>query len=351
MPSKKQKHLLIIRFSAMGDVAMTVPVVLALTQQHPNVKVTVVSRFEYKPFFDDIPNLHFYEADFNRAHKGILGLWKLFKQLRNLHVYAVADLHNVLRSKIITTLFSFKGKKTATTNKLRKERTALIAAKNKIFKPLPQVTDLHADALAQLGFPIDLNKVQFPPKQILSDDILAVTGTKTGRWIGIAPFAQHNSKVYPKSLITEVINKLAENTDNKIFLFGGGRNEAKKLKQYAAERPNVIVIAGGLFILRQELKLISNLDVMLSMDSANAHMASMLGVKAVTLWGATHPYAGFAPFRQPLNYAITASREQYPLLPTSVYGNKNVEGYEDAMRTISPDVVVAKINEVLGENI
>lgn len=349
MPSKKQKHLLILRFSAMGDVAMTVPVVRALAQQHPNLKITVVSRFEYKPFFDGIPNLNFYEADFNKMHKGIMGLWKLFRQLRNLHIYAVADLHNVLRSKIITTLFSLRGKKTATTNKMRHERAALIAPKNKVMQPLPQVTQLHTEVLAQLGFPVDLDKADFPPKQLLSDDIVAVTGTKTGRWIGIAPFAQHSSKVYPKDLMLQVIDTLAQNPATKIFLFGGGRNEAKILKHYAAERPNIIVIAGGLFILRQELKLISNLDVMLSMDSANAHMAAMLGVKAVTLWGATHPYAGFAPFKQPLSYAITANREEYPLLPTSVYGNKKVEGYEDAMRTISPDVVVAKINEVLAD--
>lgn len=350
MPYKKQKHLLILRFSAMGDVAMTVPVVRALTQQYPNLKVTVASRAQYKAFFDGIPNVNFFEADFNGMHKGFLGLWKLFKQLRRLHIYAVADLHNVLRSKVITAFFSLRGKKTATTNKLRKERAALTALKHKTLIPLPQVTQLHADVLAKLGFSIDLSKLEFPEKKSLTEDIIAVTGAKTGKWIGIAPFAQHSSKVYPKDLMLEVINTLADKHENKIFLFGGGRNEAKLLKQYAAERPNVIVIAGGLFILRQELRLISYLDVMLSMDSANAHMAAMQGIKAVTLWGATHPFAGFGPFNQPLNYALTSKREEYPLLPTSVYGNKKVEGYEDAMRTISPESIVAKINEVLTES-
>ncbi len=100
MPSKRQKHLLILRFSAMGDVAMTVPVVRALVQQHPNLKVTMVSRWEYRQFFEGIPNLNFFDADFNGIHKGVFGLWKLFKQLRNLHVHAVADLHNVLRLKL-----------------------------------------------------------------------------------------------------------------------------------------------------------------------------------------------------------------------------------------------------------
>ncbi len=342
--------MLIIRFSAMGDVAMTVPVVRALSLQYPDLKITVVSRYNYKPFFDIIPGVNFYEADFNHIHKGIFGLLKLFRQLRRLHVYAVADLHNVLRSKVITKLFSLKGKRTATTNKFRKERAALTAPVNKVFKPLPKVTLLHADVLKQLGFPIDLDIVDFPEKQPLSEDIIAVTGVKSGNWIGIAPFAQHSSKVYPNDLMQQVIDTLAANTSTIIFLFGGGRSESKILKQYAAERPNVIVIAGGLFILKQELKLIGNLDVMLSMDSANGHMAAMLGVKVVTLWGATHPYTGFTPFKQPLSHAITADRQTYPLLPTSVYGNKKVEGYEDVMRSIAPDTVVAKINEVLAES-
>jgi len=71
----------------------------------------------------------------------------------------------------------------------------------------------------------------------------------------------------------------------------------------------------------------------------------MLGVKVVTLWGATHPYAGFLPFNQSLENALTSDRNQYPKLPTSVYGNKIVEGYEDAMRSISPKDVIAKIEQ------
>jgi ADP-heptose:LPS heptosyltransferase len=106
------------------------------------------------------------------------------------------------------------------------------------------------------------------------------------------------------------------------------------------------VVAGKLK-LPQELQLISHLDVMVSMDSGNAHIAAMLGVPVVTLWGATHPYAGFKPFNQPMEYCLLSDREQYPLLPTSVYGNKKVPGYEAVMRTIDPKVVVASILTIL----
>ena len=347
---KRHKHILVIRLSAMGDVAITVPVLRALTQQHPNVKVTVVSRGHFRPFFDGLPNVYFFEPDLKRRHKGFFGILKLYKDLRKLHVHAVADLHNVLRSKIVTFLFSLRGKKTATTNKFRDERAALTALKaDKVITPLPPVTQRHADVFAQLGYPIDVNAAAFPPKQPLTEDITDVTGPKTGKWIGIAPFAQHTGKVYPKDLMQQVIDSLSADAGNTLYLFGGGRDEAKLLDQFAQDRPNIIVVAGAQLILKQELKLISNLDLMLSMDSGNAHMAAMLGVPVVTLWGATHPYAGFAPFKQPLSNALTASREQYPMLPTSIYGNKIIEGYEDAMRTIAPQTVVDKINEVLNQ--
>ena len=135
---------------------------------------------------------------------------------------------------------------------------------------------------------------------------------------------------------------MATNKEYKIVLFGGGKKEIEILDLFAKPFENVINMAGKIKF-QQELQLISNLDVMLSMDSGNAHIAAMLGVKVITLWGATHPYAGFLPFNQSLENALVSDRNQYPQLPTSVYGNKIVEGYEDAMRSISPDEIVQKI--------
>jgi len=341
------QNILIIRLSAMGDVAMTVPLLRALVVQYPEVKVTVLSKPFFKPFFDYIPRVAFYGADVNGKHKGFFGLLKLYRELKAYNIDAVADLHNVLRSKIVTALFSLSGKKTATTDKAREEKKALTRAESKIFKPLMPIIQRHLQTFEKLGFPIDLTVPVFPEKQVLTAAVLDITGAKQGIWIGIAPFAQHQGKVYPTDLMQEVINQLAQNSNYKLLLFGGGKQEIEVLEQFAKDHNNVVVTAGKLK-LQHELALISNLDVMLSMDSGNAHMAAMLGVKVVTLWGATHPYAGFAPFNQPLENALTADREQYPLLPTSMYGNKIVEGYEDAMRTITPEAVVNKINAVLS---
>ncbi|AWM13681.1 ADP-heptose--LPS heptosyltransferase RfaF [Flavobacterium sediminis] len=342
----KPKHILVIRLSAMGDVAMTVPVLRAFSLQYPEVKITVVSRPFFAPFFDGISNVTFFGVDVKGRHKGFVGLLRLFFDLCQLKIDAVADLHNVLRSKVVRTLFALSGKKVAATDKGRADKKALTRVENKVFAPVQSMVERHVDTFERLGFSISLEHPIFPDKAKLSTEILAVTGEKKQNWIGIAPFAQYETKVYPQDLMQQVVDALAKDQKNTIFLFGGGEAEIQKLNQLQNQYKNGVVVAGKLKF-KQELDLISNMDVMLSMDSGNAHIAAMFGVKVITLWGATHPYAGFKPFNQPDDFCITADRTQYPLLPTSVYGNKKVEGYEDAMRSIQPDTVVEKIKKEL----
>jgi ADP-heptose:LPS heptosyltransferase len=349
--SNKIKHIAVMRLSAMGDVAMTVPVLRAFVKQYPTVKITVISRPFFKPFFDGIPNLEFFAFDEKERHKGFLGLLKLFSDVKKLKIDAFADLHNVLRSKIVSLLFALSGKKRATVDKGREGKKELTRAENKIFRQLPTMFDRHAKVFEELGFPLDFSSrsvgTTFPEKATLSADILEIIGDENQKLIGIAPFAQYDSKVYPQDLMQEVIAKLAENKSYKILLFGGGKKEVEILDSFSKPFENVINMAGKIKF-QQELQLISNLDIMLSMDSGNAHIAAMLGVKVITLWGATHPYAGFLPFNQSIENALTSDRNQYPKLPTSVYGNKIVEGYEDAMRTISPEKIVSSIQSQLS---
>ena len=327
----------------MGDVAMTVPVIRAFVEQNPNVKITFVSRPFFKPFFDGIPNVSFFAVDVKKRHKGFLGLLKLYSDLKKLNIDAVADLHNVLRSQIIRILFFLSGKKVAATDKGRAEKKALTRAENKIFQPVKSMVQRHVDTFNTLGFNVDLSNPKFPEKAVLSKEIIEILGEKQNfNWIGIAPFAQYESKVYPLDLMEKVIDELAKNSNHKILLFGGGNEEIQKLNQLQSNHKNVVVIAGKLTF-EEELQLISNLDVMLSMDSGNAHIAAMLGVKVITLWGATHPYAGFKPFNQFMENCLVSDRTKYPLLPTSVYGNKIIKGYEDVMRTISVEEVVSKL--------
>jgi ADP-heptose:LPS heptosyltransferase len=345
--SKTTTHIAVIRLSAMGDVAMTVPVIRALVQQHPTVQLTIVSRPFFAPFFAGLPNVTFFAVDVKGRHQGFTGLLRLYADLRRLEIDSVADLHNVLRSKIVRTLFTLSGKRVAFTDKGRADKKALTRAVNKVFEPVRSMFERHVDTFGKLGYSVDLAQPVFPVPVALEAATTTVSGSKEGfSWIGIAPFAQYESKVYPLDLMEQVVAQLAETPLHKVFLFGGGAKEIAQLKGLAADRANVILVAGKLS-LPQELQLISQLDVMVSMDSGNAHIAAMLGVTVLTLWGATHPYAGFKPFNQPMERCLVSDREQFPLLPTSVYGNKKIAGYEAAMRTIAPEAVLASIHNIL----
>lgn len=343
----KPNHILVIRLSAMGDVAMVVPVLRVLTQTYPNLKLTVLSQPFFKPFFEGIPNLNFLEADVYGKHKGFMGLKKLAKEAKSEGVDAVADLHNVIRSKIITGYLRWKGLSTATIDKGRAEKKELVRAEED--KELIQHKSTHqryAEVFANLGYPIDLETHVPPSRKRLIPKLSALVGVEPKKLIGIAPFAAHSGKMYPLELMKKVISELDASEKYRIFLFGGGKTEIAHLKEIEDSYEEVYSVAGKL-TLEEELILISNLDLMVSMDSGNGHLSAIFGIPVLTLWGVTHPSAGFAPFNQPAEHQLTADRKKFPLIPTSIYGNKFPKGYENAMKTIDPQTVIEKIKEIL----
>jgi ADP-heptose:LPS heptosyltransferase len=324
----------------MGDVAMTIPVLRALIEQHSNVKITVLTREFYKPFFREIPHVSVFVAEVNGKHKGILGLFKLSKKLKHLKIDAIADLHNVLRSNILKSFFF--GIKSIQIDKGRNEKKRLVSGAK--FYQLKTTHQRYAEVFEQLGYPIDLSNPKFPQKAILNDKLKRLIDYDNKQVIGIAPFAAHESKMYPLDLMESVIESLSK--EYKVLLFGGGSKEMNILNGFETSFENVINISGKVSF-EEQLDIISNLDIMLSMDSGNAHIAAMLGVKVVTIWGVTHPFAGFAPFNQPEDYTLLSDRNQFPKIPTSVYGNKYPENYKEASRSISPEVVVEKIKSII----
>ncbi|CAI8332784.1 MAG: Lipopolysaccharide core heptosyltransferase RfaQ [Flavobacterium sp. SCGC AAA160-P02] len=330
----------------MGDVAMVVPVIRAFINQHPNCRVTVVSKPFFKPLFAELSNVSFVTADVKKKHRGILGLFRLFRELKKKKITHIADFHDVLRSKVVRTLFRTTGVPVVSINKGRSEKKALTRPKNKVFKPLKTSHQRYADVLDKLGFPTNLSNPNPIQRKPLSKKITAITGSKESLWIGIAPFAAFKGKIYPLHLMEKVVLSLASN-GFQLLLFGGGPNEIKQLNAFEKKHDNVLNTAGK-FSFQEEIQLISSLDLMISMDSGNAHLAAMQQVKTITLWGVTHPYAGFTPFNQPDDYCLLSDLREYPKIPCSVYGNKMAEGYEKVMESISPESIVAKVLLVLN---
>lgn len=340
---KSPAHIVVIRLSAMGDVAMTVPVLLKLTSTYPELKITVVSRTFYEPLFAALPNVAFVEAAVNGRHKGLFGIVTLAKEIKGLGITAVADLHSVIRSKIITRYLKSISIKTATIDKGRSEKKAITKAVGKLSKPLKSTHERYADVFRKLGYALEMHPPLFLNKRLLPTQFKKET---TKKLIGIAPFAAYKSKEYPLDLMKEVLKKLDDKGNFQVFLFGSAQE--KDALDILASGFHTIFNVAGLVSFEEELALLSNLDLMVSMDSANGHLAAMYGIPVITLWGVTHPYTGFVPFNQPMKNQILSDIEKYPLLPTSVYGNKYPKGYERVMESIKPISVVEKVLSVLS---
>ena len=341
------KHIMVLRFSALGDVAMCLPVLRCLIQTYPELRLTVVTRKRFASLFEELPNTNVISRDFGGTHKGIGGLYRLFKILVAAKPTAIADLHNVLRTKILRSYFAprFWIRK-AVLDKSRKAKKQLTRARQKTLVPLVPQIHRYAQVFERLGFPISLNSHEFPPKP-LCPNIEALKPDHNKKWIGVAPFAAHKGKQYPLDLMQKVVAFLQQ--DYQVILFGFGREERAQLDVWAKAYKNV-ANATSVYAFDAELRLIAQLDLMISMDSANGHLAANYGVPVISLWGATHPCLGFAPFGQADSNSLTPDRQHYPFLPTSVYGNKISRGYEDAMRTIEPKSVIELALEILTNN-
>jgi ADP-heptose:LPS heptosyltransferase len=324
----------------MGDVAMTVPVIQTVLVQNPQVNITVVSNAFFQPLFQGIDRCHFYAANLKQQHKGIKGLFRLYKALKKTaQITAIADLHSVLRSSILKFFFSSAGYKIATIDKGRVEKKALTRKENKISRPLTTTHERYAEVFRQLGLVADIKK-QIPVFDVRPIPAAAATMFEAGKKIiGVAPFAQYTEKMYPIEKMKAVVQQLAAE-NNKVLLFGGGEKESAILQQWANEIENAHSIAGK-FSFADELAIISNLNTMLSMDSANMHLAALFGVPVVSIWGATHPYAGFTGWG-----LLPENIVQVDLYcrPCSVFGNKPCyRGDHACMHMITREMILEKI--------
>jgi len=336
-------HILILRFSAIGDVAMTVPVIDSLARQYPENRYTVVSQTFLSPLFAHCPdNVQFVGIDLYNVYKGIPGMYRLYRELLQQKFDAVADLHDVLRTKLLRIFFRCSGLKVKHIDKGRKEKRQLTRKKNKIFHQLKLTTERYADVFSAICQPLetlDFRSV-FGSSRGDFSRIAQLTGEKKGYWIGVAPFAKHEGKIFPLECMEQVIAHYAGREDTTVFLFGGGASEKMVLEAWSEKYSRAVSVAGKLD-LSAELILMSHLDVMLSMDSANMHLASLTATPVVSVWGATHPFAGFYGYNQsPAN----AVQVELCCRPCSVYGNKPCYRKDTGCMTqITPQMVIDAI--------
>ncbi|MEN8249671.1 MAG: glycosyltransferase family 9 protein [Bacteroidota bacterium] len=317
-------RLLVIRFSSMGDVALTVPAVRGILESNPDVEITMVSNSRFEPFFYDIDRLTFYGVNL-KDYEGLAGLWQLFRELKNQGEWnAVIDLHSVMRTWIIGSLFRFSAIPVHKIDKGRVEKKQLVRKENKVFKKLKHTTERYLDVFRAFGLEGELasgdvlqasEKIEKELDQFLEENGFV----KNKTWIGIAPYSLHKQKTWPLSKVTTLIESLGEK-DCQVFLLGG-REEAEDLNNLASVYPHC-VNAAGVFSLEKEIALMHRLDVVVAMDSFNMHLAALCNTKVVSIWGGTHHYAGFGPLNNNEQFIVEVLAEELSCRPCSVFGDK-----------------------------
>ncbi|MFD2037034.1 glycosyltransferase family 9 protein [Belliella marina] len=337
------KRIIVTRFSAMGDVAMVASVLKEFVVQQKDVEIIFVSRVQFAPFFVDIPRVRFHVMDPKIKHKGIIGLIRLFRELKKYKPTEIADLHNNLRSLFLVFLFKASNYQVSILDKRRKQKKLLTRRENKILRPLDPVTECYGEVFRKLGYNFTLSHQLNKVDRKIPRNLIHIFNSNDKK-IGIAPFAKHKYKVFPIIKMEETIRDLCEKNYH-IFLFGGSEEEKSICEKWAKQYPKTTNTIGKHF-LSEELDIIANLDVMISMDSSGMHMASLVGTRCLSIWGATHPYAGFLGYGQSMDDCIQV---EHPARPSSIYGNKPClcDGVE-AIELVTVEMVTKKIEEVLG---
>ena len=326
---------LIIRFSTLGNVAMTVPVVASLSKRYPDDKFVVAGKKELSAMFAHMENVDFHEVNNHLDWRGVIQLWR---ELRD-QVDSVIDLQYVRRTRILD-LLMLLSRKQVTHVRYGRIRKHLITWFGIGTAQLPSEFDRYRDACRRAGLETDTDFESIPVNPNAARVVEERFGPKEGRWIGLAPFAKSRSNMLPYSVTKEVIQELTEDEHTRIFLFGAGKVECEMLRQWASVFPRTVSIAGSL-LLGEELELMRKLDVMICMDSANQHLSSLVGLRAISVWCATHPVIGFMGWKQQPKDIV--QRMDLRCRPCTCHGTNHCRYGNFACRHINAKTIITHI--------
>ncbi|MDX2415348.1 MAG: glycosyltransferase family 9 protein [Bacteroidales bacterium] len=339
--------VLVIRLSAMGDVALSLPVISSIAS---DTGLIVVTRPLFTEFFRNIDNVRVISADTKGIHKGIPGLFRLCREIRaEFDIKQVIDLHDVIRSRLISFIFRFSGSKIYRINKGRKEKRKFL--RTRASEQLIHSADRYINVFRKAGF--DWPGLQVPAFSFTNselseaaDYLLGIESGSKQKRVAFAPKARHATKEWPAEHSKKLIKSLGRELNVRVYLFGA-KDEREQLLELAEYDPSIIVVAGR-FQLRSELALLSMMDLMISMDSSNMHLAATAGVSTVSIWGGTHHKAGFGPAGNQAHIKIGIDTKELDCRPCTIYGKGDCKRSDlkfKCLVDISPERVINEIKE------
>lgn len=346
-------RLLVVRFSALGDVTLLVPVIQELQRSHPKLSITVISQPFLSTLFRPLA-VDFLAADLRGRHRGPIGMHRLARDLRRRYPgekLQLIDQHSVLRSHILSNLFRLRGFPVSQLQKDRPARRKLSRSPPKQLQPLPHVTERYAATFARAGYALARRPNEHSSPAYTLDPPLAQWWEQHREKlnVGIAPFAQHRSKQWPREKWQQLWAPWRDRPGLKLWLFGGP-DEQEKLRQLGREMLLPFEVVAGRFSLDQEIALMAQLHCLISMDSSNLHLGGLSGTAVISIWGGTHAAAGFHPMGPNNSRRVEIPQEELACRPCSIFGREDCpRGDFACLHGIAPAQVRQRLSELIPE--
>lgn len=344
---------LIVRYSQIGDILILIPVIFSVGKQYPDDEFTILTHPKFTGLFRQMPsNVSLYPMTYRKKRIPLRGLIHLFNRYLLLLKISfsgkydkVALLQNGSFEDQLQSLLAIRKSRTVKidlTDFLSKEKFKIA------FPGSPSLFDLFIQTLSRLDYPGLKNEFDFSfyTQNNRCNNLLEKCNIKKNKQlIGIAPFSRLKAKMYSLDKMEKIIQFFHRKENTGILILGGGSDEKFQAEYWERKYPGIVSLVDALSF-DDEITLISTCSLVLSMDSANMHLASFIGIPVVSIWGPSHPKLGYYPVDQNINNAV---QKELPCRPCSFWGENpctNADKYE--CMNIAPEIIIEKINTLLN---
>lgn len=343
---------LIIRFSSVGDIVLSSPLVRGVRRRFPQSQIDYVTRAEYAQLVKFNPNLNLtYEFD---ASKGFDGLRALKRVLRTEGYDLIIDIHNSLRSRFLRSIREVE--QIVRFDKRIWERSVLVKFKKNLYKDVVSVADRYLEPLSKLGIEPDGKGLELHiPDEILfgvSSSIAKLRLARFEKVIGLCPTSRHFTKRWPAGSYARLGQLLVQRLNAKILIFGGPDEVyqtseiAQAIESWAG--PERATNFSGQTSLLETAAAMEYCDVLITNDSGLMHVAAAMKKNVVAIFGSTVREFGFFPVG---TRSVVLERAGLYCRPCSHIGRASCpEGHLRCLTEIGEDEVYAAVVGMLDDN-
>ena len=274
------KKILIIRFSSIGDIVLTTPVIRCIKEQKPEYEIHYLTKTAFKSILENNPHI-------SKVHAIDKDVKEVTGALQQEKFDFVVDLHNNIRS--LQTKKAL-GKPSASFKKLNFKKWLLVNFKiNKM--PTAHVVDRYMDTVASLGIANDNKGLDYfiPTKDEVNPNQLPPS--HQNGYIGFVIGAKHFTKQLPIEKIISICKKL-----NQPIVLLGGKEDATRAEAIEKAVGNNIYNACGKYNLNQSASIIKQANKIITHDTGLMHIAAAFKKEIISVWGNTVPAFGFTPY-------------------------------------------------------